>query len=409
MVVTTAACTASPGPSGEPSRAATSAHASSPRATGSLAIESLERALRTGDATAAADLAPPDDTAARTLLGAVARNAAALGIRPRLRLVEPVDPPAPGGDWTARVEVSWRFAADSGGGQGAVTLLVGLRSPESGAGATAITGWLAGSARVPVWLSGPVQVSSRPGVLVVVAGSGPETRSQARRYGALAVTAGRVVHRVLPGLPRRLVVEVPHSAAALDRALGAAPGANAGIAAVTASVDGSATTGSPVHVFVNPDVFEGLRPLGARVVLSHEMVHVATRAAHSDLAPWLLEGFADYVALRDVRLPVTRIAEHAIEVVRRDGVPAELPGVDEFAADAAELEAAYEEAWLACALVAEVAGEQALVGMYDDVDGGESLEVALHRWTGLSLDDLRHRWQARLRMLAAPEAGQPRQ
>jgi hypothetical protein len=45
-----------------------------------------------------------------------------------------------------------------------------------------------------------------------------------------------------------------------------------------------------VHVFVNPEVFDRLQPTGAQVVLSHEAVHVATDAARSDVAPWLLEG-----------------------------------------------------------------------------------------------------------------------
>ena len=37
--------------------------------------------------------------------------------------------------------------------------------------------------------------------------------------------------------------------------------------------------------------------------MSHEAVHVATEAARSTMPLWLLEGFADYVALRDVDLP----------------------------------------------------------------------------------------------------------
>src|SRR3546814_6597486 len=80
------------------------------------------------------------------------------------------------------------------------------------------------------------------------------------------------------------------------------PGDYANIAAVTTTVDGSLSPSAPVHVFVNPQMWAGLKPQGAQVVMSHEAVHVVTGAAITSGVPlWLLEGFADYVALRDVR------------------------------------------------------------------------------------------------------------
>ena len=49
-------------------------------------------------------------------------------------------------------------------------------------------------------------------------------------------------------------------------------------AAVKRAKTGSQAPGSPVHVFVNPDVFDHLRATGAEVVMSHEATHVATGA-----------------------------------------------------------------------------------------------------------------------------------
>ena len=46
------------------------------------------------------------------------------------------------------------------------------------------------------------------------------------------------------------------------RTLAADPGTYANIAAVTASVDGTLTPTSPVHIFVNPEVFDDLEPVG---------------------------------------------------------------------------------------------------------------------------------------------------
>jgi hypothetical protein len=210
-----------------------------------------------------------------------------------------------------------------------------------------------------------------------------------------------VVLRVLPDWRPRLVVEVPASAAALDRTLAAEPGRYANIAAVTTTVDGSVTPEAPAHVFVNPDVFDRLEPQGAQVVMSHEAVHVATRAATSDVPLWLLEGFADYVALRDVDLPLTTTAGQIIEQVRRDGPPAHLPGGAEFDTSTTELGAAYESAWLACRLMVRLGGERALVRLYRLVDAGRGLPSALRATFGLTLGGLTRAWRRSLTDLAA--------
>ena len=117
--------------------------------------------------------------------------------------------------------------------------------------------------------------------------------------------AQEVVRRVLPAWRAVGGRRGARVAAALDATLDAADGTYAGIAAVTTTVDGSGSPDAPVHVFVNPDVTRGLRGAGAQVVMSHELVHVATDAATSTVDLWLLEGFADYVALRDVPLPLS--------------------------------------------------------------------------------------------------------
>jgi hypothetical protein len=209
-----------------------------------------------------------------------------------------------------------------------------------------------------------------------------------------------VVRRVLPAWIPSVVVEIPDSAAELDQTLDVGPGTYGGIAAVTTTVDGSSSPDAPVHVFVNPDVTRRLRPDGAQVVMSHELVHLATGAATSSVDLWLLEGFADYVALRDVDLPLTTTAARAIAQVRQDGVPDGLPGPTDFDTRADGLEAAYELAWLACRVVAEKAGEQALVRLYQAASDGEPTAEAL-RDVGLSQPELVRAWQRRLQDLAA--------
>ena len=154
--------------------------------------------------------------------------------------------------------------------------------------------------------------------LVMVAASRPDAAREAATYARRVARGTEVVRsRAAAAGEPSVVVEVPASASALDATLDAADGTYAGIAAVTTTVDGSGSRDAPVHVFVNPDVTRRLRGAGAQVVMSHELVHVATDAATSAVDLWLLEGFADYVALRDVPLPLV----HHRRARHRPGAP----------------------------------------------------------------------------------------
>ena len=357
------------------------------------ALADLVDAVRSGDESAARALAPDDDPAAADALAGVVANADAARIGDvDLRYVDELGGVDDDGAWSAAVDATWRFAGfDRTPAQTEVR--VGF-VPEDGG--VAITGIGGGGRRTPLWLTGPVQVRRDADSLVLV--DGPA--ALADRYAALADGAVPTVHRVLQDWRPRLVVEVPGSAGALDDELGADHGRYAAIAAVTSSVDGSLAPGAPVHVFVNPEVFDRLEPRGARVVMAHEATHVATGAATADVPLWLLEGFADYVALRDVRLPLSVTARQIGEQVRREGVPDALPAEAEFDTATPHLGASYEAAWLACRLVADTAGEDALVAVYRRVSQGERLDRVLVQETGLTEAELTARWQDLLRGLA---------
>lgn len=370
------------------------------------ALKALERAVTERDRAAAIALAPASNPSAADLLGAVVDNAGTLQVEDfTLRYVDETGATDADGRWQAAVDMTWRFA---GFDQVPVRaeVLVGFDTdtdagPEGEATAT-ITGFGGGDRRSPVWLSGALQVRRTPQALVLLAGEA----GAADRYVRLAQRAVPVVRRVLPRWPGRLVLEVPGSAEGLDQALAADPGTYANIAAVSASVDGTITPESPVHVFVNPTLFETLEPPGAQVVISHEAAHVATEAPLTTGMPlWLLEGFADYVALRDVDLPLAVTAGQIIEQVRRDGAPPALPGTAEFDEGATHLGAAYESAWLACALLADLRGQEALVRLYQRVRTGESLRLGLAELFGLTERQLTKRWQERLERLAEQATG----
>jgi len=358
------------------------------------ALQQLEDAVTTRDGHAAAGLAPGDDPRAVDLLSAVVANADALHVGQfTARYVDDVSAVDAARRWQAAVDLTWRF---DGFDRDPVheEVLVGFEESGSRVGITSFGG---GDRRSPLWLSGPVEVRRSQQTLVLAS-----TPADADLVAARADAAVPVVSDVLRQWRGRLVVEVPASEADLDATLAADPGTYANIAAVTASVDGTLTPSSQVHIFVNPEVYDDLEPVGGQVVMSHEAVHLATGAPLTSGVPlWLLEGFADYVALHEVDLPITTTASQIIQQVKRGGVPEHLPGQAEFDENATHLGAAYESAWVACQLLAHAGGQDALVRLYQQVSGGQDLDRQLRRSFGLTETGLTARWRQRLQVLAA--------
>ena len=92
---------------------------------------------------------------------------------------------------------------------------------------------------------------------------------------------------------------------------------------------------------------------------------MATGATRGGRVPmWLSEGFADYVGYRDAGIAVRAVAAELAQEVRAGVLPTRFPGPGDFAPGAPRLAQAYEEAWLACRLIAERFGEKALVRLY---------------------------------------------
>lgn len=352
----------------------------------------LQRAVRSRDTAAAEALAPEDDQTARDVLAGIVDNARDARVTDfSVRYVDETGAVAQDGSWSAAVDTTWAFR-----GFDRVPAMTEVRFTFVREGdEVRLVGVGGGDRRSPVWLTGPAEVR-RTARTLVIAAEGQNVAPYARE----AREAVPDVLAVLPHWRGGLVVEVPRSVTGLHQALAADPGAYDAIAAVTTSVDGTLTPESPVHVFVNPRVFSSLTPRGAQVVMSHEATHVATGAATSSMPLWLLEGFADYVALRDVPLPIGTTAGQIIRQVRRDGPPSHLPGPEEFDTSATHLGASYEAAWLACRLLAQRGGEARLVRFYDQVDGGASVDAALADQFGIDQRELTVQWRRYLAGLA---------
>jgi hypothetical protein len=249
-------------------------------------------------------------------------------------------------------------------------------------------------ARSPLWLLDRLSVVRGERSVLAVAGSSPG------RYERLVSRAVRQVRRTLPSWRRPLVVEVPRSTRQMTEALQAEPGQYDNIAAVTTTADGSLTPGSPVRVFVNPTVFGRLKDRGAQVVMSHEATHVATAATFASMPTWLLEGFADFVALDGAGVPVQVAARQVLGRIRKDGLPKRLPTSSDLDPTAPGLGATYEEAWLACRFFAQEYGADRLVRFYDAVSDGASAQEAFRDEVGTTQRAFVAKWRADLAGLA---------
>ncbi|MEO5710290.1 MAG: hypothetical protein ABIQ59_10765 [Nocardioidaceae bacterium] len=364
-------------------------------------LSDLTEALEHGSPADVRGLGAPQDRGAARELEALRANVRALRIADlSMRYVDEDggrvtdDQQRTYGDraWVADVQLGWRVRGfDTGVSQREVALTL----VETKRGAAFVSARSDSGKAAPLWLLDRLEVRRTARSLVALAGSGDPGL-----FSGLADQAVVDVHKVLPGWRGRLVVEVPGDAAELGHVLGTTPGAYGGIAAVTTTADGTLTSGAPVHIFVNPQVFDPLGPRGSQIVMSHEATHVATGAAVSAMPTWLLEGFADYVALDHVDLPVSVTASQILASVRKDGPPSRLPGKTEFDPQSKALGASYESAWLACRLLGEKYGEKRLIAFYRAADRDGSTVGPFRDLLGSDQRAFTRNWRAYLRGLA---------
>jgi len=119
------------------------------------------------------------------------------------------------------------------------------------------------------------------------------------------------------------------------------------------------------RVIVNPPNFNQLGSLGRRIVLTHEVTHVAARDATGPHVPaWLVEGLADYVGYLGAGVSTDSAARELRADVRAGRVPAHLPTHKDFHGGNKRLAQAYEGSWLACRLIVERTSRAKLVRFY---------------------------------------------
>jgi hypothetical protein len=127
------------------------------------------------------------------------------------------------------------------------------------------------------------------------------------------------------------------------------------------------STGSNVQ-FSLPQI-QTLSDIELQALLRHELTHVATRSfTPPGSANWLVEGIADYTAYQAYRASKTLtfpvIAATLRAWVKSGHLPTALPADAAFAADADNVELAYEQAWSLNAMIADKYGQGKLIALY---------------------------------------------
>lgn len=254
-----------------------------------------------------------------------------------------------------------------------------------------------------LWDLGPVRAVHGDSSLVLADTRGLSP-TQLRRIADEADLAVRNVDDVWTGSwSRRPVIIVPRNQADMATLIDSNGDGLAQIAAVTTgSFESGVARGD--RIVVNPAAWVTLGSLGRRVVLTHEMTHVATRATSVAAPPiWLSEGFADYVAYQATPVPTAIVASDLFRDVRDGKLPKRLPDDAAFDASRGDIAGAYEGAWLACRMIADRWSEKRLVRLYSSLtdSAGPGWPQEMTDVLGVGDNRLTREWMVYLRQKAA--------
>ncbi|MFC8719487.1 hypothetical protein [Kitasatospora sp. NPDC057198] len=310
-----------------------------------------------------------------------------------LRLTSFAEPPAGAGRFTVGAELAYRLT----GVDDYPALLERQVELVREAGGWRVARETPTGAAAP-WDLGTVRAVEGARSLVLGIGAGAEPTALA----ALADRAVPAVEAVWGPSAARLLLELPLTEQDFARRMDVSADAYQGIAAVTLAVGGAPEHTPADRIVVNPDAYRQLSELGRRVVVTHEATHVATRADTKSWTPlWLSEGVADYTGYLGSGRTARQIAPELAKDVQNGRAPAGLPDDAAFTAGAAGIAQAYEQAWLACDLIARRYGQDRLVALYRTVGafGAGGLERALKARLGLGLAEFTKTWAAEVARL----------
>ncbi|MDQ1716105.1 MAG: hypothetical protein QOE89_58 [Pseudonocardiales bacterium] len=252
------------------------------------------------------------------------------------------------------------------------------------------------------WDFGPLQVRRGPHTLVL---AHPAHAAEMSVFGELVERSVPVVSRVWgQNWNSQVAVLIPDTDAEFA-AVTADSGDTRDLAAVSVA-DQVLPDGTVLgaRIVLNPSTLTKLDSAGRRLVVQHELTHIAARGVTSDQMPiWVIEGFADYVGNLGSARSASQIAAELAAEARGGHLPAALPTSADFDGSNARLPQVYEEAWLACRLIADRVGSQGLVRFYKTVsvaartDPASAAAVGLRTVLKLDVNIFTRLWKDELR------------
>jgi hypothetical protein len=249
---------------------------------------------------------------------------------------------------------------------------------------------------VEIWDSGPVRTARSARTLVVYH---PGQEDLAQRLLRAADSAYGQVGAAWSGRwERKAVILVPRDQGEAQRLVGARDLSRVAAVASSSVESGAAERVLGNRIVVNTANVSRYNELNLQILITHEMTHVATRTLGDGVPLLLVEGFADWAALKPLGYPfrVTRPAL-ARQGSRFDGA---LPKDAEFRGPQAAV--AYDEGSAFCLWVAETAGPVKLRALYRQFAGSDpptsaQLDRGFRRVLGISRRTAEGRWAAWVR------------
>jgi len=212
----------------------------------------------------------------------------------------------------------------------------------------------------------------------IVLGNAPEARM--RDYRAVADSAVRRVSGVWgTGWNTHVVIITPSTSSEFAKLLlrSADEGLDQ-VAAITQGVIDPGQVAKGDRVVINPKAFTILQANGRRVVITHELTHVAARSSTTRQVPiWLSEGMADYVGYSGLGLARARVAAELLTLVRQGKGPRALPTAADFDPARTKIAPFYSASWLAVSRLADVYGQARVVAFYRSIAGGLTVSRAI--------------------------------
>jgi hypothetical protein len=262
----------------------------------------------------------------------------------------------------------------------------------------------------------PLQMWDLPGLRVVrgksgiVIGNAPASRM--REYSTIADSAVRRVSGFWgSGWNSHVVILTPSTSAQFARLLARSSGEGLDqVAAITQGVVEPGRQAQGDRVVINPTAFTALQPIGRRVVITHELTHVATRSSTDSPVPiWLAEGMADHVGYSGLDLPRGRVASELITLVRAGKGPTKLPTDVDFDPAQSTIAPSYSASWLAVSRLVDLYGRARVVAFYrlvasaptvGQADPDATASLAFPRSFGVTETEFVHGWKRYLQTLA---------